>query len=308
MIHFISKHTSLTVLLERKVSLKEMNKRSQNLDQATVNGFGDEWSKFDQSDLSDYDKTTLYNRYFSIFPFKRLAPGSRGFDMGAGSGRWAQVVADRVGHLHLIDASDKALGVAQRNLSAKSNCSFHHASVEAMPIADSSMDFGYSLGVLHHLPNTQDALNSCVRKLKPGAPFLLYLYYRFDNRPFWFRWIWRTSDVFRRMIAWLPFGLRARACDLIAVAVYWPLARLAFGLEKLGMMPSHFPLSSYRHLSLYSMRTDALDRFGTRLEQRFTRVEIDNMMRSAGLTAIQFSEEEPFWCAIGYKQNGESYL
>jgi len=49
------------------------------------------------------------------------------------------------------------------------------------------------------------------------------------------------------------------------------------------------------------MRTDARDRFGTPLEQRFTREEIDGMMRSAGLTDVVFSDSEPFWCAVGVK-------
>ena len=49
------------------------------------------------------------------------------------------------------------------------------------------MDFGYALGVLHHVPNTQEGLNSCIKLLKPGAPFLVYLYYSFDNRPNWYR-------------------------------------------------------------------------------------------------------------------------
>jgi hypothetical protein len=48
------------------------------------------------------------------------------------------------------------------------------------------------------------------------------------------------------------------------------------------------------------MRTDALDRFGTRLEQRFSRIEIQQMMESAGLERIVFSEKNPFWCAVGF--------
>ena len=51
------------------------------------------------------------------------------------------------------------------------------------------------------------------------------------------------------------------------------------------------------------MRTDALDRFGTRLEQRFTRNKIDEMMRAAGLERIIFSEAEPYWCAVGFKNS-----
>tara|TARA_A100001011_G_scaffold295387_1_gene307685 strand:+ start:125 stop:295 length:171 start_codon:yes stop_codon:yes gene_type:complete len=51
------------------------------------------------------------------------------------------------------------------------------------------------------------------------------------------------------------------------------------------------------------MRTDALDRFGTRLEQRFTRNEIKNMMQNAGLENIEFSNSKPFWVAVGNKSS-----
>ncbi|MCY7329778.1 MAG: class I SAM-dependent methyltransferase, partial [Saprospiraceae bacterium] len=69
----------------------------------------------------------------------------------------------------------------------------------SVSLPDGAMDFGYSLGVLHHIPDTRAALAACVRKLKPGAPFLLYLYYAFDNRPWWFKALWRLSDVVRRL-------------------------------------------------------------------------------------------------------------
>jgi len=49
------------------------------------------------------------------------------------------------------------------------------------------------------------------------------------------------------------------------------------------------------------MRTDALDRFGTRLEQRFTRDEIERMMQASGLEDIQFRDGPPFWVACGSK-------
>jgi hypothetical protein len=49
------------------------------------------------------------------------------------------------------------------------------------------------------------------------------------------------------------------------------------------------------------MKTDALDRFGTRLEKRFTKKEIEHMMQQAGLKNIKFSDHEPFWCACGIK-------
>ena len=52
------------------------------------------------------------------------------------------------------------------------------------------------------------------------------------------------------------------------------------------------------------MQTDALDRFGTRLEKRYTKKETLTMMETAGLENIKFSESEPYWCAVGYKKSG----
>jgi len=43
------------------------------------------------------------------------------------------------------------------------------------------------------------------------------------------------------------------------------------------------------------------DRFGTRLEKRFSRVEMERMMIVAGLTDIRFNEHPPFWTAVGIK-------
>jgi hypothetical protein len=130
----------------------------------------------------------------------------------------------------------------------------------------------------------------------------VYLYYALDGRPTWFRAIWKVTDIARRTIAPLPFRLRKTASTGIAALIYWPLARFARLGEWIGAEVSHWPLGAYRRSSFYSMRTDALDRFGTRLEQRFTRAQIEQMMKSAGLSEIQFSDREPYWVAVGYKE------
>jgi ubiquinone/menaquinone biosynthesis C-methylase UbiE len=246
-----------------------MTVMKHNLDSSTVEGFGVEWSRF---------------------------------DAGCGSGRWARRVAQRVGVLHCVDASRAALDVARHALGHASNCRFHLAPIDDMPMADSSMDFGYSLGVLHHLPDPAEGLKSCTAKLKRGAPFLMYLYYAFDNRPLWFRLLWRISDMARRVISRLPSQLRVLVADVTALFCYWPLARMARLFERAGRDVSSFPLAFYRSLSFYTMRTDALDRFGTRVEYRFTRQQITAMMIDAGLADIRFSEHAPYWCAVGRRR------
>lgn len=272
-----------------------------NADAATVASFGDEWSTFDQSQLSAAERQRLFDRYFHVFPWSILPADAEGFDMGCGSGRWAKMVAPRVGLVNCIDLSEEALAVARRNLAGVANVRFYRASVDNPPIQDSSQDFGYSLGVLHHVPDTQAALNVCVRLLKSGAPFLVYLYYRFDNRPWWYRMAWRASELARRGISRLSPRPKHLATDAIALFVYLPLSRFAMLVEKLGIDPIALPLADYRRFSWYTLRTDSRDRFGTPLEQRFTRLEIQSMMERAGLRSIQFFDDQPFWCASGIK-------
>jgi SAM-dependent methyltransferase len=271
---------------------------TENLDPQTVKGFGEEWKHFDQSGLAEADAGRLFAAYFAVFPWHTLPRGAEGFDLGCGTGRWARFVAPRVGVLHCIDPSE-AIEVARKNLAEYPNCVFHRCGVDRMPIPAGSMDFGYSLGVLHHVPDPQSALANCVRTLKPGAPFMLYLYYALDNRPCWYRLLWAMSDRIRRFVCRLPFSARLAVSQAMAILVYWPLARLARLLERVGSDVSSFPLSAYRHLGFYVMRTDALDRFGTPLEWRFTRAQIEDMMQRAGLEGIRFSETEPYWCAVG---------
>jgi SAM-dependent methyltransferase len=273
----------------------------ENRDDRVVQGFGEEWSRFPQETLADTERGAIFEDYFAIFPWAELPVQALGADIGCGSGRWAAIVAPQVGRLVCVDASADALAVAHRNLVGMGNVAFHQADVGGLPFAEGELDFAYSLGVLHHVPDIVSAIASVARTLKPGGIFLLYLYYAFDNRPWWFCLLWRVSDGLRRLISRLPSLFRFIICDLIAALVYWPLARTAALLDKLRLAPVNFPLWYYRNKSFYVMRTDALDRFGTRLEKRFSRVQIQEMLEAAGFGEIRFSDAQPFWCALGIK-------
>jgi SAM-dependent methyltransferase len=268
--------------------------KSENLDAATVEGFGKEWSKFTQETLSPEERELVFAKYFALVDWTDKP--KRALDMGCGSGRWDVLVAPLVGELVAADASSAALEIAKRNVSAN-NVSFLECSPEILPFPDGHFDFIFSLGVLHHLPDTQAAIRSLTCKLAPGGRLLLYLYYAFDNRPTWFRIIWKLSDLLRRCICRLPFFLRYALSQVIALLVYWPLARAAKYLP----VPDSWPLKFYADRSFYVMRTDALDRFGTKLEKRFTKQQIQMMLEGAGLRDVLFSESDPFWVCVTRK-------
>ena len=222
--------------------------------------------------------------------------------MGCGSGRWAKIISPHVKRLNCVDPSSKALKVAKKNLKKKNNVFFYNKKVNEKSLEKNSQDFGYCLGVLHHIPDTQKGIESCYKILKKNSPFLIYLYYRFDNKPLWFRIIWKLSDLLRKLISYLPFSIKKFITLIIALIIYYPLSKISKIFFRLGFNVSNFPLSDYKNKSFYFMATDSLDRFGTKLEKRFTKPEIKKMLKTAGFKDIKFSEGTPYWVAIAWKK------
>jgi ubiquinone/menaquinone biosynthesis C-methylase UbiE len=268
----------------------------KNIDRETVASFGDEWSRFRQTEdqISLEELQDLYDRYFAWSGLDMA--GKIGADIGCGSGRWAAFSRIKAEKLHLVDASATALSVARKRLQAYGNLAFHHASADEIPVPDGHLDFAYSLGVLHHIPNTEEATRACVRKLKFGAPFLIYVYYDLSNKPFWFKAIWRLTNAARLVISRLPNRLKDLVCDILAVVIYWPMSNLAKAFKSGNM-----PLRYYSNSTLHTLRTDARDRFGTRLEKRYSRDQVISLMEGAGLGDIRVKDSEPYWTAIGYR-------
>jgi len=251
-----------------------------NIDTATVRAFGEEWSKFNTFSDQEIDDIATQH-YFDIVQLDWIK-GKQALD---------------------VDPS-KAIEAASNLLADCSNVRLSRAAVNHLPFADSSFDFVFSLGVLHHVPDTQLAMEQCVEKLKSGGYFLVYLYYKLDNKGFLFKTVFHLSDRIRRGISKLPDTIKNFTCDVIAITIYLPLVFIGNCLKFLGFkdQAKKIPLHFYTDKSFNVIRNDSRDRFGTPLEQRFTMHEIELMMAKAGLTDITFSNNEPYWHAIGRKK------
>ena len=274
----------------------------KNIDEKVISDFGNVWVNFDQSQIDEKDLIKAFNQYFQIFPKDFLNKDMEGFDMGCGSGRWSKIIAPLVKKLNCIDPSLEALNVAKKNLATQKNLVFHNKGVNEKILEINSQDFGYCLGVLHHITDTRKGIKSCFDILKKNSPFLIYLYYKFDNKPWWFKLIWKITDILRIFISNLPFKLKKLITLLIALIVYYPLAKLSKFFDYIKIDVKNFPLSDYKNKTFYFMKTDSLDRFGTKLEKRFTKNEIEKMLLDAGFVDIKFSENTPYWVALAWKK------
>jgi ubiquinone/menaquinone biosynthesis C-methylase UbiE len=271
------------------------------VDEKVVESFGEEWKKFNSFDEAEIDK--IGKQYFDILPNSIYSSNVTVLDVGCGTGRWTKYLAGKVGLIDAVDPSE-AIFAADKFLNDCPNVRLTKATSESLPFADNTYDMVMSIGVLHHIPDTKKAMMDCVSKVKRGGYFYTYLYYSLDNRGKLFKAIFWASNLLRRFISTLPTGPKKFTCDILAVVIYMPFVLMARFLHAIGLKKaaSRLPLSIYRDKSFFIIRNDALDRFGTSLEQRFSKQQIYEMMSQCGLTEIQFSDMEPYWHAIGKKK------
>lgn len=218
-------------------------------------------------------------------------------DFGAGSGRWAHFFLDFAKELWLVEPGNESFALLQERFANNEKVHILNQSVSENSVPEESLDLAVSLGVLHHIPDTMRGVKDIYKKMKPGGYFLCYLYYALEDKPSFYRMIWQVSNRLRFMISKLPYIPRRLACELIALLIYFPFARVSKLLKKVGVDPHNVPLHHYQDMTYYVMRNDAFDRFGTPLEQRFTKAQITEMVRGAGfdLSTLQFSDAEPYW-------------
>ncbi|KAB8028047.1 class I SAM-dependent methyltransferase [Fluviispira multicolorata] len=266
----------------------------------TIESFGEEWTFFDHNKLT-YSESAA-NEYFDIFPLTDFKKEWKVVDVGCGTGRWARRISPYVHSLYGVDPSE-SINVFKNNIKSYANLYPVRAYAEKLPFVSSSIDLVISYGVLHHIKDTDKAVSEISRILKNNGYFLFYFYYNFEQRSFLFKTIFNIANLVRKIISRMPLRIKNISCDTMSILIYIPLIFSAkivakiFG-EKWG---TRIPLSSYRNKNYYIIRNDCRDRFGTPLEKRYSKSDIEQLLMKNGFKSVVFSEGIPFWHGYAVK-------
>jgi SAM-dependent methyltransferase len=210
-----------------------------------VQNFGFEWNLHarTQLDTSSSDESERTFRAKTGFTPEQLQ-GKSVLDVGCGMGRFSDVAARWGATVVGIDLSS-AVEAARRNVGGRDNVHIAQANIFELPFREGTFDFIFSIGVLHHTPNTKAAFDNLPKLLRKDGKIAIWLYTRYDG------FQWRFSDFYRRFTPRLPKRL-LHTLSYAAIPLYYVYKVPLVGLFLRWVLPvSNHPKAEWRVLDTF---------------------------------------------------------
>lgn len=261
----------------------------------TRRSFGYEWTQF--SGMRPEWEANF--RGYMAPHDSRYLEGKTVLDAGCGMGRHLYYSGREAGDVVGVDFS-RAVDAARANTRGIPNAHVVQADLMQLPFAPETFNFVYSFGVLHHLPEPEQALPRLIDLVKPGGETRIFLYWDIGDAALWKRALLRAVNATRRLTVRLPHPLLHALC--------YPVAALAWGLfvaPYLGLsrrkatraFAETLPLKQYARYPFSVLVNDQFDRFSAPLERRYSPDEVREWLGEVGLESVTV---QPYFGWLGH--------
>jgi SAM-dependent methyltransferase len=238
-----------------------------------VGSFSFEWNVHARTQLDKFRGDHSSEQQFVAktgFSPSQLA-GKLVLDAGIGAGRFAEVASRWGANVVGVDLSF-AVEAAYQNLGDRPNVWIAQADIGCLPFRRGSFDFIFSIGVLHHTPNTKDYFRKLLPLLKPGGVIAI--------------WVYPPEDAYVIRQRWVPFINKLPPKTFYAWCrwfVPWVQSRTDTVIG--GLVRSVFPYSS-QGLGLENDILDTFDGYSPRYHWLHSPEEVISWFNEAGLEDV----------------------
>ena len=254
-------------------------------DEGYSDNFGYQWNRWARVQFEDHNvggpmqgHTTRMFTEITQFSAERLR-GKTVLDMGCGPGRFTDVALEMGASVVALDYSS-AIDAAQTNFSGKNaDVLFVQGDVLRLPLKDNSVDYSFSIGVLHHTPSPATGVREAYR-VTNGGEFAIRVYnatgfYTYPSVRVWRAVFLGLKPLFRHyppLVYSYLFGSLGFALGKVWRPLSYPL-RVVF--------PTAW-LPDYRWTIL-----DTFDAIATTHQSGHSPAEIDGWLREAGFASVR---------------------
>jgi SAM-dependent methyltransferase len=252
-----------------------------------VDSFSFEWNTHNRTQLDTFTQDSSSEEQFirkTGFTKEDLR-GKLVLDAGVGAGRYSDVVSRWGANVAGVDLS-YAVEASHNNFIDRPNVFIAQADISKLPFLPQSFDFIFSIGVLHHTPDTHRFFQYLVPLLKPGGTISI--------------WVYPNEGEYVTRSKWIPFT--SRIPDKMFYA--WCKWYVTFfykhrGSPFLGALDKVFPISK-QNLGIENDILDTFDAYSPTFHGIHSPEEVRGWFEEAGLVDIS-SPSDWHTCMRGKK-------
>ncbi len=236
---FMARHRATLENIKTSENIRFVLSKYKKTFQPTAESFGYEWQKYkvtpkEEDIVTFFGLTGIDPRFyenheypdtFTYYPTaKDIAAIDASFlksrlvlDVGCGMGKYTDLVSDYGAEVVGLDLS-LALERAREKTRHKPNVHLIQGNIFFPPLRKEIFDFGFSLGVLHHTPNTETAFKKMASLIKPGGTMSAWVYPSALSR---YEALGRLvqDDLLRPILRRLPHRALYQVCRLLGAMV-----------------------------------------------------------------------------------------
>jgi len=222
----------------------------------------------------------IFPKYWNTFLKGHL------LEIGCGSGADLEIFSrdSKFSSITAIDIGENVIEIANK-YSDKPHISVQQGNALNLSHKNNAFDAIYSYGVFHHTSNPTQCISEAFRGLKKNGAMFTYLYSAHEDSLFK-----RTGIIIEnwimKLLRFFPYKIQTYFCILLSPICWLLLSLPSIVLRLLGKknLASKLPFHFGTHP--FSLIGDLKDRLMSPINHRFTKNEIEKILRSVGFICI----------------------
>lgn len=271
--------------LKNKMNIEVVGKR-------TIDDFGEQWMNYTENPGFYGAKELLLDIFGPLLTQEEIV-NTKVAEIGSGTGRIVNMLLDnKVGHVVAVEPSEAMKVMKENTKDRKEHITYLQVPGDTLP-KNINLDYIFSIGVIHHIPDPVPTLKASFDALKSGGRILIWIYGN-EGNGLYLSFIKPIRFLTQR----LPHVVLTAMCSIILVFLniyiflckYFPLPMKTYMRNVLSKFPN-----SVRHMTIYDQLNPAYSKY-------YSKKEAEAVLSDVGFENIQMFHRHGYsWTVIGTK-------
>ncbi len=261
-------------------------------DSATINDFGQQWLRF-RDNSGYYGSVELLRDILEPLVTIGSLQNKHVADIGSGTGRIVNMLLDAgVASVVAVEPSDAFKVLVENTATRKEKITYLNTPGDGLASAQ-PLDYVFSIGVVHHIPEPRSTIQAAYRSLAPGGSMMVWLYGKEGNE------LYLALVLPLRALSRLVPDRALSACCYFLDLLLQPYIMLA---RILPVPMRRYFLDHYARLSPSKRRLTLFDQLNPTYAKYYTKSEAEELLSREGFVNVRVFHRHGYsWSVIGTK-------